>query len=209
MSRFDTATAARCIVKTMFCAATVAVLFAGVARSDEQTAMLTLDGQATVAYSETANASLPSGSTIRFRFGSAGSDGTIPITILPEDVSIAPITVGEGATIQYSLGKTATGTLRNVSGSKHIDLFATLVATLNNGAESAPIAYQLHFTTGAAAATNAAQTESVSVSGRPVASSNHVKLVGAATNDPEAFPGPGEAVYAVLSGTFDSLPSLP
>jgi hypothetical protein len=82
-----------------------------------------------------------------------------------------------------------------------------LVARLRESTESAPVAYRLRFTTGTAEATNATQTETVAVEGSAVATSNHVRLVGAATNDPDAFPAPGEAVYAVLSGTFDWLPS--
>jgi hypothetical protein len=87
------------------------------------------------------------------------------------------------------------------------ELVATLVARLRESTESAPVAYRLRFTTGTAEATNAAQTEVVEIEGAPAAAPNQVRLVGAATNDPDAFPAPGEAVYAVLSGAFDWLPS--
>jgi len=111
--------------------------------------------------------------------------------------------------IQYSLGGSATGTLRKVAGSKQIELFATLVATLQGSPETPPVSYQLRFTTGTAQASNSSQTEVVTVDGVPAAVANYVQLVGAATNRPDAFPGPGEAVYAILSGSFDWLPVLP
>lgn len=39
-----------------------------------------------------------------------------------------------------------------------------------------------------------------------VGRSSYVELVGAATNKADAFPEPGVAVHAVLSGRFDALP---
>ncbi|MDJ0868269.1 MAG: hypothetical protein QNK03_19340 [Myxococcota bacterium] len=38
---------------------------------------------------------------------------------------------------------------------------------------------------------------------------NYVRLVGAATNEPDAYPQPGTAAYAVPSGSFDWIPELP
>jgi hypothetical protein len=49
----------------------------------------------------------------------------------------------------------------------------------------------------------------LAIDGTPVEAGNHVRLVGAATNRQDAFPGPGEAVYAILSGSFDWLPEGP
>lgn len=191
-------------------ALTVALIAPDVALAQEQIGTLALDGASYVSYSDTANPAIPAGSTIRFRFGATNADGSIPITVQPDDLAIAPIAVGLGATIHYTLQSVATGTLRSVAGERQIELLATLVATLEAPeAESAPVAYQLRFTTGTAQAANAAQTELVEVEGQPAAPSNHVELVGAATNLPDAFPGPGEAVYAVLSGSFDWLPGVP
>lgn len=175
----------------------------------EQVATLTLDGQAYVSYSESQNAKLPSGSTIQFRFGPANADGSLPITVQPEDVSIAAIPVAGGATLQYALRETATGTLRKVAGVRQIEIAATLVASLRENPETPPVAYQLVFTTGRAQASNTSGTESVALDGAAPSAANRVSLVGAATNRPDAFPGPGEAVYAILSGSFDWLPSLP
>lgn len=177
------------------------------ARAQEQIGTLVLDSGAYVSYGESATVQIPAGSSIRFRFGSTNPDGSIAITVQPGDLTVAPIPVGEGNTVEYSLGGTATGTLRRVSGTRHIELFATLVAALRESAEVPPVAYQLRFTTGVARASNTSQTESVTVEGAPATTFAHVELVGAATNRPDAFPGPGEAVYAVLSGSFDWLPA--
>jgi hypothetical protein len=180
-----------------------------VAVAEERVTTLRLDDQAYVSYSDTQNVKLSSGSSIRFRLGSASADGSIPITVKPSDVSIAPIPVAEGTTIQYALRETAIGSLRSVGGSRQIELSATLVASLRESPETPPVAYELVFTTGRAHATNTGGTESVMLDGEAPAESNRVSLVGAATNRPDAFPAPGEAVYAVLSGTFDWLPVLP
>ena len=191
-----------CLLSWTVASATVAV-------AEERVATLRLDDQAYVSYSETQNVKLPPGSTIQFRFGSANADGSLPITVRPEDLSIAAIPVAEGATIQYALRETATGTLRNVGGVRQIELAATLVASLRENPETPPVAYQLVFTTGRAQAVNTGGTESVTLDGAAPSAANHVSLVGAATNRTDAFPGPGEAVYAVLSGRFDSLPAAP
>lgn len=206
MRRFGWATRAKCARNALLIVAFL-VAKGPPASADEQMGTLALDGQAFIAYGDAGSIPVPSGSTIRFRFGAADPDGSIPITVRPADLSIGPVAI-EGATIQYALKEEATGTLRRVDGSKKIELLATLVATLHNS-DGAPVAYQLRFTTGTTSATNATGSESVAVEGASVSASNFVKLVGGATNAPDAFPGPGEAVYAVLSGSFDWLPSVP
>ena len=174
-----------------------------------QTGTLVLDAASYISYSESANAPISPGSTIRFHFGTANADGSIPITVQPEDVSIAPIAVGSGATVRYTLAEPATGTLRRVGSNREIELVTKLVAALEPSAGGPPVTYQLRFSTGTEQANNAAQTETVTVEGTPAAQTTSVRLVGAATNDPDAFPGPGEAVYGVLSGSFDFLPVVP
>jgi hypothetical protein len=208
MRRFASASPTGLSQTTMILMAVLACIV-GEARAEDQLGTLSLDATSFVSYSESQNPHIPAGSTIRFRFGAANADGSAPITVRPEDVAIAPIAVAQGMAIQYSLGGPATGTLRKVAGAKQIELFATLVATLQGSPETPPVSYELRFTTGTAQASNTSQTETVTVDGVPAAAANYVQLVGAATNRPDAFPGPGEAVYAVLSGSFDALPVLP
>jgi hypothetical protein len=176
--------------------------------SAEETGVLTLDQDSFISYSDSDNPPLSSGSTIRFRFGAPMADGSVPVRVETGDLSIAPVQVSQGGAIEYSLVEPATGRAWKQGAAIQIELLATLRATLRGGAAVDPLTYELHFTTGSAQATNVAQTESVLVAGEPAVASHHVKLVGAATNRADAFPGPGEAVYAVLSGTFDSLPDL-
>ena len=72
------------------------------------------------------------------------------------------------------------------------------------------LTYTVHFSTESASSPNAAGTRAVSVSEiRMVEGANHVQLGGAMVNREDAFPKPGTAVYAVLSGTFDQLPTMP
>jgi hypothetical protein len=44
---------------------------------------------------------------------------------------------------------------------------------------------------------------------RLVEGARYLQLVAAATNKAEAYPEPGTAVSAVLSGSFDTLPAVP
>jgi hypothetical protein len=41
---------------------------------------------------------------------------------------------------------------------------------------------------------------------RLVDSARYAQIVGATTNEENAFPAPGAAVYTVLSGSFDRVP---
>lgn len=192
---------------TVMFALCLAVLARDPAIAQEQVGTLALDSSSFVSYSDAADTPIPSGSVVRFHFGTANPDGSIPLTVAPADLTIAPIAVGGGATLRYTLAEPAAGTLRRVGANREIELVTKLVATLEPSEGGAPVTYQLRFSTGTEQATNAAQTEIVTVEGTPAAQTTSVRLVGAATNDPEAFPGPGEAVYGVLSGSFDWLPA--
>jgi hypothetical protein len=175
--------------------------------AEGQTGTLTLDATSYLSLDEARNLAIPQGASIRFRFGPAAADGSIPIRVEPADLVIPPIRVEEDVTIQYSLASAATGSMRRVGGAAQIELLVALVASLREGPSVRT--YELRFTTGRAQATNVSGTEVVQVDGVPVADGSYVELVGAATNRPDAFPAPGEAVYAVLSGRFDWLPVLP
>lgn len=181
---------------------------AGLASAGEATATLHLDADSHISFSATETLRVPAGSAIRFRFGAPRADGSLPITVHPEDVAIAPIPVAQGAALAYTLAAPATGTLRASARGAEIELDATLVATLRGRPEVPPVAYALRFTTGTARAENAERSDSVAVDGMPAGAANAVRLVGAATNGPAAYPGAGAAVYAILSGRFDGLPVL-
>ena len=80
-------------------------------------------------------------------------------------------------------------------------------AMLQSASESGAHTYTMPFTTDAAAASNAAGTETLSVTGlRLVDGVWYGQIVGATTNHTNAFPEPGAAVYSVLSGSFDQMP---
>jgi len=170
---------------------------------------LELDSLSFIAFEGFENVPLPTGSLVRFRFGDpAGS--TASFTILPSDVTIPPIEVRPGATLAYVLAGPASGTIRRQNGAIHLDFSASIQATLSESDGGGTKSYALHFTTRETSATNSAQTQSVEVEGMPVIQGpNYVQLVAGATNQPDAFPGPGAAVYGVLSGTFDAIPVLP
>ena len=177
--------------------------------AEETTATLQLDGLSYVSFGGSENYSLPSGSSIRFRFGDRLGT-SIPLTIAQADVSIAPIDLGEGATLSYGISGPASGSLRREDdGSLVLSFSATVVAALegtdNNGSKTYPVL----FTTESATARNLGGAIAAEMSGmRMVEGARSVQLVGAATNKENAFPAPGTGVMALLSGTFDRLPAL-
>lgn len=186
----------------------VAVLLSVTSSAEESPATLFLDSNSYIAYGDSETLRVPSGSRIQFRLGSPIPDGSIPLTVKPSGLSMSPIPIAQGAAIEYTLGETATGTLRAKDGGQEIELFATLVATLQGRPEVPAVTYSLRLTTGRVQAESADRTSAIAIDGVGASPSNAVQLVGAATNRPDAYPGPGEVVYAVLSGHFDWLPTL-
>jgi hypothetical protein len=187
----------------------LAALAANAASANDSVATLWLDGESYVAYGDSERVELPEGSSIRFHLGRPAADGSIPIAVVPEGVSLAPIPVAEGAAIEYSLAEPAVGTLRVGAGGAEIELLARLVATLRGRPEVAPVTYELRFTTGRAEARSTSSGDAASVEGMPAQPTNALRLVAVAANPADAFPGPGQVVRAVLSGRFDRLPVLP
>jgi len=149
-----------------------------------------------------------SGSTIRFRFGTPNEDGSVPFKIQPGDVSIAPIPLPSGqGTLKYSLVATAFGFMRPAGEGRRIEFNAAVAATLDAPEGSGSYTYAVPFTTETAAASNVQHTDSVAVTGmRLVNGVWYAQIVGATTNQENAFPEPGAAVYTVLSGSFDRVP---
>jgi hypothetical protein len=100
-----------------------------------------------------------------------------------------------------------TGLLVPTASGRKITFTATVRASLSDTPRAGSYEYEIPFSTEAAAASNAAGTDSVSVTGmRLVDNVWYGQLVGATTNKTNAFPEPGTAVYTVLSGRFDQIP---
>src|SRR5262245_39542653 len=81
---------------------------------------LSLDSLSFVAFQGYGNLELPAGSSIQFHFGAVQPDGSVPFTISPGDVSVAPIAVPPSATLHYGLASGASGTVRRASGGLQI-----------------------------------------------------------------------------------------
>lgn len=147
------------------------------------------------------------GSTLTFHFGTADSNGAIPFTFGPEDLSIAPIPVGNG-TLHYTLASPVSGYVQSTPTGRTIAFNAEVKATLLD-AEGAggTYSYSMPFTTESTEATNLAGTMTIEITGmRLVEGAWYVQLVGATVNQANAFPKPGTAVCRVLSGQFDQMP---
>lgn len=177
--------------------------------SADEIATLSLDGLSFVSFDGSRNFSIPAGS-IKLHFGEP-NNGAVPFTISTGDTAIEPIPAGEdGGVIHYRLVSNTSGLMRQTSEGLRLEFHASIEARMEAPGGGGSHVYELVFTTETAGASDVTQTEAVEVDGmRVVPGPNYVQLVGAATNRPDAFPAPGAAVYAVLSGSFDKLPDIP
>jgi hypothetical protein len=175
-------------------------------RAEELVATLTLDGLSFISFGD--NAALPiAGSTIRLHFGQPSPDGSVSFRVDPADVSIAPIALADGQTLQYAIAAPTSGVMRTSDGGRTLAFTAIVAATLSGGSNNGTYTYTIPFTTEHVSAPNLEHTESVEVTGmRVVNGAWYTQLVGATTNKENAFPEPGAAVYTVLSGQFDQMP---
>ena len=184
------------------------LLAAQTALAEDSVSTFTLDGLSFISFGDQQILLPNSGATLRFRFGTPAADGSVPFTLRPEDVSIAPVPLPSGGgTLQYSIVETASGTLRPTPEGREISFTATVRATLASPSRNGSFDYTMPFTTESATARNLARTETLSVSGmRLVDGAWYGQIVGGTTNKENAFPEPGAAVYTVLSGSFDRIP---
>ncbi len=192
--------------RSLFLGLAVALVSPSGAKAEKLVGTLALDALSYVSFQDEEILAFPSGSTIRFHFGEAAADGTIPFTLSPEDVSIGPIALT--GTLKYGLVAPASGTMRATADGRQIEFTASVAATRDSPTGGGTLTYTIHFSTESASSPNADGTRSVSVSGmRMVEGPKHVQIVGATVNRDDAFPKPGAAVYTVLSGQFDQVPA--
>lgn len=183
----------------------VLVLGSTPALADEVIGTLTLDGLSVLSLQDQLAIPLPTGSTIRFHFGDPASDGSRPVRIVPTDLSLPAIQVPGGGEAHYALSEPAAGTMREVNGTVSMEFSTTLRVSQGAGATT----YRIRFTTETATAESLDRSGNVEVQGMRIPSgARHIQLVGATTNHADAELAPGTAVYAVLSGVFDQLPSV-
>jgi hypothetical protein len=197
------------ILAILASAAAIALLGAPASSlAEEAIGTFRLDGLSFVSFGDRQFLFPESGSTIRFRFGTPNDDGSVPFRIQPADVSIAPIPLPSGkGTLKYQLVATAFGFVRPTENGRKIEFNAAVAATLDAPEGSGAYTYTVPFTTETRTVSNAARTDSLSVTGmRLVEGVWYAQIVGATTNKENAFPEPGAAVYTVLSGSFDRVP---
>lgn len=175
--------------------------------ADESVSTLTLDSLSFISFGDHEVLPIPSGSTVRFRFGPPEPDGTVPFTIEPGDLSIPPISSRSG-TLDYSMAEPASGTMRPTKNGRTIEFDAIVRARLvRPDGTGGTMEYSMPFSTESTSAANLAKTRTVRITGmRLVEGAWYAQIVGATVNKRNAYPKPGTAVYTVLSGTFDRIP---
>ncbi len=176
------------------------------ARAEQKVATLVLDGLSFLSFEGFENLPIPAGSKVRFRFNGTGGSFTIGTT----DVEIPPIELGGGrGKLTYTLAEPATGQFRQGEDGLSVSFSAAISVSMATSEGSTSHVYPLTFTTNQTDAKGVSSGSYVSIEGMDVVPGAHyVQLVGAVSNDSRAAQHPGRAVYTVLSGTFDWMPSL-
>jgi hypothetical protein len=176
--------------------------------AEETVGTFRLDGLSFISFGDRQIVLPSSGSQIRFHFGAPNTDGSVPFTIAPEDVSISTVELpGGGGTLDYTLASPTSGTVTPTADGRKLTFTATVAATLRSPQASGTYQYTIPFTTEATSAHDAKGTQTLSVTGmRLVEGVWYGQIVGSTTNKENAFPEPGAAVYTVLSGSFDRVP---
>ena len=176
-----------------------------------QAATFALDALSFVSFEDSEVYPIPPGGAILFRFGAPNPDGSLPFTIAPADARIPTIPLDGGRTLTYRLTQTTQGVVARDGEGLKVVFSASIAADLASpDGKGGTRQYAMQFTTETATASNLARTKTVAVEGMPLqATAGAMQLVGAATSQEGAYPGPGAAAYTVLSGRFDRLPDLP
>jgi apolipoprotein N-acyltransferase len=193
--------------------ATVALLSSSPpSRAEDVLATLTLDALSFVSFGNREVLAIPAGSTLRFRFGAASKDGSVPFTIAASDVALSsiPLPSQEGK-VAYGLVGAASGVLRKGEDAQLVIEFeGTIAARLDEVEGGGTNTYPVRFTTEHVEAKASDGKTTLEVDGmRGVPGARYVQLVAGTTNKTNAAIEPGAAVYSVLSGTFDRLPEVP
>jgi hypothetical protein len=163
------------------------------------------DGLSFVSFRDQEVLSLTGGS-IAFHFGAPQSDGSVPFTIAPSDVSMPEISLPGGQTMTYGLASSASGQLSPSTNGTLVHFSATVAATVSGSEEEGgTLTYAVPFTTETVSTTSGGQTLEVT-GARIVSGARYTQLVGATVDKPGSVIDPGAPVYTVLSGTFDQLP---
>lgn len=188
----------------------IALSLPSVADAESAVATLRLDGLSYVSFEGKETYALPEGGQIRFQFDKVSGD-SVSFRIQPSDVAIPAIRLPDGSELHYGLASSTSGSLRRGTDGQLVMSFpATIVATRTGPEGAGTTSYGLQFTTETARAASADGTRAVEIQGmRLVEAARYVQLVGAVTNRAAAYPAPGAAVSAVLSGTFDELLPIP
>lgn len=175
----------------------------------ETISTLTTDALSFISFHGEETLLIPSGTTLRLRFGQANPDGSIPFTIASGDLDMPPVNLpSKGRRLVYRLKDQVSGVMRETEQGRQIDFTADVQVSFEGEASQSSHSYRMHFTTETASARDRFGDAAISVTGlRAVEGVWYTQLVGATTNATNAVPAPGAAVYTVLSGRFDQLPS--
>jgi hypothetical protein len=172
-------------------------------------ATLELDPFSIVSFGDQDVYPLPEGSKIVFEFSSSSGKRSLRFVVRPSEALLTPIPLRHAdESLQFSLARTATGTMRRgEDGRLIVEISADVVVALDHPDEPGWKRLPILLTTEAATARSQNGAHRIDVSGGRVAGRG-VQLVGVATNAGDDYPKPGAAVYVVLSGVFDRLPTL-
>lgn len=181
------------------------------ARSEEWKTKLVLDGLSYLSFGDEQVFSIPVGTEIVFRFPDRPAADSISFEIHPDDLNLPAVSLRKtDEALQFGLAAPATGTLQlTTDGLATMSFDARIRVQLDHPTEPGMQEVSIRFTTEASSARSLDGSKSIAVSGmRLHPNARAVQLVGTRSGQSTDYPVPGAPVSAVLSGVFESLPTL-
>jgi len=188
--------------------ACVALLAMSETAAADRVSTLTLDAFSIVSFDDKEVYAIPAGSVVPMHFPDDPTGSSIPFSIRPDEVAIEPIQTGAGEGLIVRLIRPVRGTLTvDAQGQYVVSFMADISVSLVHPTMGGSKRLRLFFTTESAQTSSADGKTQLAVSGMRVdPAARALQLVAATRNAQDDYPGPGAAVYAVVSGRLDRLP---
>lgn len=173
--------------------------------------VLTLDSLSHVSFDDRVVVPIPAGGTIRFRCYAHGDGESVALRAHASDFSSLSLSLPSGqGKVELELLRPAKGFMRTTPGGDLHMEFEIAARVSTEGEKGTRVQERpIRFTTESLETWNATGTKRLDVNGLRVnAGSRVVQLVAKMTAGPEDPPVPGAAVYIVLSGILDRLPTF-
>jgi len=173
--------------------------------------VMTLDSISHVSFDDELILPIGAGRTIRFLTYAHEGRNAVSLRVDPSGIGSSKLSLGrDKGDLTAELVEEGKGFLRAAGdGGLVMELDIVIRVTSSTSSEVAVREFPLHLTTEPVEGWNAEGTKRFNLAGTRVASATRiVQLVGKSTAGKDGGPVPGAAIYVVLSGVLDTIPTL-